>query len=76
MTSASQPITIDDHDAGLVSGDGFITAMLLAAGRVYIFSGYGDVATNRLLFDAFLSTVHLDPAAANDVPVDTGPSPS
>jgi hypothetical protein len=68
-------ITIDGHEAGLVSGCGYTDAMVQAGGRVYIFSGYGDLATNRLLFEAFLSTVRLDPAAANDTPVNASPSP-
>ena len=68
-------ITIDGHEAALASGCGYTDAMVLAGGRVYIFSGYGGLATNRLLFDGFLSTVHLDPTAANDTPVDASPSP-
>ena len=69
-----EPITIDGHDAGLAIGCGYQEAMVLAGARVYIFSGYGDMSRDRALFDAFLSTVHLDPTAADDTP--GGPSPS
>jgi hypothetical protein len=67
-------ITIDGHDAGLVSGCDYLEAMLLADGHVYIFSGYSALAIDRPMFDAFLSTIRLYPAAAADPPV--GPSPS
>ena len=56
-------------------GCDYLQAMLLAGGRVYIFEGHGTMARNRPWFDAFLSTVHLEPGAADDRRVDATPSP-
>jgi hypothetical protein len=69
-------ILVDGHDAGLVVGCDYIEVMLVVDGRVYILSGYDNLATDRRLFDAILSTVRLDPASAADPPVAASPSPS
>jgi hypothetical protein len=59
------------------SACGFTEAVVIVGGRVYALTGYphqNDLAPDgslfdRALFDAFLSTVQLDPGSADDRPV-------
>jgi len=48
------------------SGCGSSEVVLFAGGRAYVISRYVDTTFNRPLFDAFLSTITLDPASADD----------
>ena len=75
-SSEWEPMTIDGHAAGLAFGCGYQEAMVSADGRVYIFGGYGDLSRDRVLFAAMMSTVRLDPTAADDTPIGPSPSPS
>ena len=68
-------ITVGGYPAyvhGDPEGCRFIEAVAIADGRAYVFfaNGFSDPRQgrpfDRALFDAFLSTVALDPASAND----------
>jgi len=53
-------------DSAVVAGDRFFEALAFTGGRVYLFWIQGTV--DRPSFEAVLSTVQFDPAAANDKP--------
>lgn len=77
VTTGSQAAWIH----GGVASCGFTEAITFAGGRVYELTAYQDPSMasfpvfDRALFDAFLSTIQLDPATANDRPVPS-PAPS
>jgi hypothetical protein len=66
--------TIGGVRAWIRSGCGATDVILFVGGRVYIFRAEIDPTLNRPLFDAFLSTVRLTPAAARDAPEPPAPS--
>lgn len=75
-----EAVTVDGHPGylhGNQNGCNFTEVIVLAGGRAYQLSAFVnlDVAVqgvfSRAVFDAWLSTVHLDPAGAKD-----GPAPS
>jgi hypothetical protein len=74
--STWEQVPIDGHLAGLVDVCYYIEAIVVVDRRVYIFSGYSDMATDRELFDLFLSTIRLDPTAAEPFAPTPTASPS
>jgi hypothetical protein len=73
-SSMWEHVQIDGHIAGLVDVCDYTDAIVIVDRRAYIFSGYNDLASDRELFDLILSTVRLDPAAA-DPSFAASPSP-
>ena len=80
--AAMEAVTVSGQPAwihGGISGCGFTEAIVFAGGRVYELTGYpaglfiGGRVFDRALFDAWLSTVSLEPASADDTP---GASPA
>jgi hypothetical protein len=76
------PVTIDGQAASLRLGCGVLEALLVVDDRVYSFGGWTEASSTpgvpaefRALFDAWLTTIRLDPASALDPPV-ASPSPS
>jgi hypothetical protein len=75
-------VTVDAQQAwihGDKGGCGFTEAVVFAGGRIYELSAYQNPSLtaqfDRALFDAFLSTIQIDPATANDRAVpSSGPS--
>ena len=55
---------------GGIAGCGFTEAIVFAGGRIYELSAYANPTLtgqfDRALFDAFLSTIQIDPSKAND----------
>ncbi len=73
-----ESMLIDGHIAWLVQRCGTTDAIVVADHRAYSFTGYGLLSGSsyRRMFDAFLSTVRLEPGrAVNAWPV-ASPSPS
>jgi hypothetical protein len=76
------PVTIDGHAGGLRTGCGTLDVVLFVDDRVYDFGAYGPPNDGtvgvpdefRALFEAWLTTITIDPAAALQDPA--GPSPS
>jgi hypothetical protein len=87
LPSKATPITVDGqpgYEHGGLRACDFTEAVILVGGRAYQLtayayfgpgpSGVGKVF-DQALFDAWLSTIHFDPASANDTPL-TSPGPS
>jgi hypothetical protein len=69
-----KPVTVDGHIGGLYVGCNYVEATTFVDGRAYIFTlgrplGFPATAATEDLLRAFLSTVTVDPAAADDTPV-------
>jgi hypothetical protein len=73
--STWEHVLIDGHIAGLIDTCYYTEAIVIVDHRVYIFTGFTGLAVDRELFDLLLSTVRLDPSAANPSFAPT-PSPS
>ena len=76
------PVTIDGHTGSLRLGCGALDALVFVDDRVYSFGGWTATSTTpfvnadfRTMFEAWLTTIRLDPASALDPPV-ASPSPS
>ena len=68
-----KPVTLDGHKGGLYIGCNYVEATTFVDGRAYIFTlgrplGFPATAATEDLLRAFLSTVTVDPAAADDTP--------
>jgi hypothetical protein len=79
---ALSPLTIDGHAGTLRLGCSEIEALVVVDGRAYSIGGWGGTLTTpgmpegeRERFEAFLSTIKLDPASALEPPP-ASPSPS
>jgi hypothetical protein len=74
-----QAITVDGHAGGLYLGCGFVESTTFVNGRAYVFSltkGVGGPTPSmEALLRAFLTTVTINAAAADDTPV-VSPAPS
>jgi hypothetical protein len=74
-----EQIRIDGQKAwvhGGVANCGFTEAVVFAGGRVYEFTGYVRAGIfDRTFFNAWIASIHLDPASADDTPV-ASPRPS
>jgi hypothetical protein len=74
--AALSTVVIDGHTGSLRLGCGEMEALVLVGDRVYSFAGWsgpapttpGMPAGQRELFEAFLSTIRLDPASAVEAP--------
>lgn len=66
--------TVGGVRAWIRSGCGATDVIVFVGARVYVFRAEIDPTLNRPLFDAFLSTVRLTPAAATDAREGPGPS--
>ena len=69
-----KPVTVDGHMGGLYVGCNYVESTTFVDGRAYIFTlgrslGFPATAATEDLLRAFLSTVTIDPAAADDTPV-------
>lgn len=69
-----KPVTVDGHVGGLYVGCNYVEATTFVDGRAYIFTlarplGFAATPATEDLLRAFLSTVTVDPAAADDSPV-------
>jgi hypothetical protein len=76
------PVTIDGRSAALGLGCGTLDVLLFVEDRVYDFGAYGPPSgvfgvpdEFRAMFDAWLTTITLDPGSAVEPPP-VGPSPS
>ena len=68
-----KPVTVDGHLGGLYIGCNYVESTTFVDGRAYIFTlgrplGFPATAATEDLLRAFLSTVTVDPAAADDTP--------
>ena len=70
-----EQVPIDGHVAGLATGCTYLEAIVVVGRRIYIFSGYDALATDRQMFDALLSTIRLRPETADDSPFPASPAP-
>lgn len=69
-----KPVTVDGHMGGLYVGCNYVESTTFVDGRAYIFTlgrplGFPATAATEDLLRAFLSTVIVDPATADDTPV-------
>lgn len=85
LPSGATPITVDGqrgYEHGGLRSCNFTEAVVLVGGRAYQLTAYVNVdpsgvgkVFDQALFNAWLSTIHFDPAGANDTPL-TSPGPS
>ncbi|HEY6570998.1 MAG TPA: hypothetical protein VIZ22_11940 [Candidatus Limnocylindrales bacterium] len=80
-TAPLSPVTIDGRTGSLRVGCGDIEALVVADGHMYSFGGWTTTTTTpgvpdefRALFEAWLTTIKLDPASALEPPA-ASPSP-
>lgn len=69
-----KPVTVDGHAGGLYVGCNYVESTTFVGGRAYVFTlarplGFPPTASTEDLLRAFLSTVTIDPASADDTPV-------
>jgi hypothetical protein len=76
-TASLDPVTVDGRPGSLRVGCGAMEVLVIADGRVYSFAGWTPTPTVtpgvpdefRLLFEAWLTTIKLDPVSALEPPV-------
>ena len=75
-----QPVTVGGHAGGLYVGCNYAESETFVAGRAYVFTvaqpfGVPATPSTEELLRAFLATVTIDAAAADDSPASPPPSP-
>ncbi|MBI3745616.1 MAG: hypothetical protein HY264_03675 [Chloroflexi bacterium] len=75
-----KPVTVGGHSGGLYVGCNYVESTTFVDGRAYVFTitqpfGAAATASTEELLRAFLSTVTIDAAAANESPA-TSPGPT